>query len=95
MGIGARLMDSILSEFMRKILQNASLEVRITNVKAQKFYKRMDFIPCWIERGYYSDGEDGVIMKKRLTPFAVTFLENTGKPVLPEKERVIRFLDYV
>lgn len=67
MGVGTRLMNSILSVFVLKMLQYASLEVRITNVRAQNFYKRMEFIPCWIEHGYYSDGEDGVIMKKRLT----------------------------
>lgn len=88
LGIGARLMKSILSVFMCKMLQHASLEVRITNVRAQEFYKRMEFIPCWVEHGYYSDGEDGIIMKKRLTPFAPAFLENTSKHVLPGKKSV-------
>ncbi|MDK2827003.1 [SSU ribosomal protein S18P]-alanine acetyltransferase [Methanolobus vulcani] len=68
MGIGARLMDGILSVFICKLLTFASLEVRVTNTRAQDFYKRRDFIACWIQHGYYSDGEDGIIMKKRLTP---------------------------
>ncbi len=68
MRIGTRLMNSILSFFSGKLLHFASLEVRITNIRARAFYKRMEFISCWIQHGYYSDGEDGIIMKKRLTP---------------------------
>lgn len=93
LGIGAKLMTSILMVFMSKFLQYASLEVRITNVRAQKFYKTMDFLPCWIEHGYYSDGEDGIIMKKRLTPFEPALLDRSGSSGLPMKKRVFRFLD--
>lgn len=95
LGIGGRLMNSILAVFMCKFLQYASLEVRISNIRAQEFYKRMDFVPCWVEHGYYSDGEDGIIMKKRLTPFASSFLENKNEYVLPGKKHVFRFLDYI
>lgn len=95
MGIGARLMDAILSVFMGKFLQYASLEVRITNIRAQEFYKRMDFIPCWIQHGYYSDGEDGIIMKRRLTPFTPASLMNTSKSVLSGKKHVFRLLDHI
>ncbi|MBP1909508.1 ribosomal protein S18-alanine N-acetyltransferase [Methanolobus bombayensis] len=68
MGIGARLMNSILTIFVCKLLPYASLEVRITNTRAQDFYERMNFINCWVQKEYYSDGEDGIIMKKRLIP---------------------------
>ncbi|WP_242492556.1 GNAT family N-acetyltransferase [Methanolobus psychrotolerans] len=95
MGIGVRLMDAILSVFINKFLQYASLEVRVTNIRAQEFYKRMEFIPCWVEHGYYSDGEDGIIMKKRLTPFAAAFLKNTSKPVSSGKKHMFRLPDYI
>lgn len=95
MGIGTKLMNAIIPFFVCKFLHYASLEVRITNVRAQKFYKRMEFIPCWIEHGYYSDGEDGLVMKKRLTPFNAAFLNNTNEPVLSGKKHAFRLHDYI
>ncbi|WP_340819880.1 N-acetyltransferase [Methanolobus sp. WCC4] len=91
LGIGARLMSSILAVFMTKFLQFASLEVRITNVRAQNFYRRMDFLPCWIEHGYYSDGEDGLIMKKRLTPFEPVFLDSSKGSASSMKKQAFGF----
>ncbi len=95
MGIGTMLMNAILPVFMTKFLHYASLEVRISNIRAQEFYKRMDFIPCWVEHGYYSDGEDGIIMKKRLTPFTSAFLNDSNKPVFPGKKHSFRLRDYI
>ncbi|MBN2111030.1 MAG: ribosomal protein S18-alanine N-acetyltransferase [Methanosarcinaceae archaeon] len=67
-GIGTRLLEAINGIFNEKALRYASLEVRLSNKKAQRLYQKMGFIPCWIEHGYYSDGEDGLIMKKSLPP---------------------------
>nr|WP_280954390.1 ribosomal protein S18-alanine N-acetyltransferase [Methanohalophilus levihalophilus] len=67
-GIGTRLLRRILKEFRRLNLQSAKLEVRESNLKAIDLYKRMGFLECWCEAGYYSDGEDAVVMKKRLLP---------------------------
>ncbi len=67
-GIGSRLLESIMRVFRQKSLRYANLEVRLSNVRAQNLYRKMDFIPCWIEHAYYSDGEDGIIMKKVLSP---------------------------
>lgn len=66
--IGSCLLNSILETFYQEGLQYASLEVRASNEGAQRLYRRMDFVPCWIEQGYYCDGEDGIIMKTRLSP---------------------------
>ncbi len=85
MGIGAKLIKAINRIFITRFLQYASLEVRLTNKRAQSLYKRMGFVPCWVQHGYYSDGEDGVVMKKRLTPYSQHFLNNTSKNVLPGK----------
>lgn len=71
-GIGTRLLESITGIFNEKALRYASLEVRLSNNKAQGLYRKMEFIPCWIEHGYYSDGEDGLIMKKVLSPYRKT-----------------------
>jgi ribosomal-protein-alanine N-acetyltransferase len=67
-GIGTQLIKAIVGVFQTKSLKHSSLEVRVSNIGAQKLYRRMDFISCWIEHGYYSDGEDGIIMKKQLLP---------------------------
>lgn len=67
-GVGSKLLKAILDMFNREGLKYASLEVRKNNVRAQKLYSSMNFVPCWIEKGYYSDGEDGVIMKTYLQP---------------------------
>ena len=64
-GIGTRLIHSILKIFYDNSFQSASLEVRVSNVRAQKLYRQVGFVPCWIEKKYYFDGEDGVIMKMR------------------------------
>jgi ribosomal-protein-alanine N-acetyltransferase len=67
-GIGTHLLDAITEIFREKMLAFASLEVRLGNHEAQRLYQKIGFIPCWVQHGYYSDGEDGIVMKKRLTP---------------------------
>ena len=67
-GIGTMLLQKILQEFQLLNLQSAKLEVRKSNFKAIDFYKKMGFVECWLEPGYYSDGEFAVVMKKRLLP---------------------------
>lgn len=65
-GIGTRLMERICDLLKIKGAKGAALEVRLSNVSAQQFYLRRGFVPAWVERGYYSDGEDAVVMKKEL-----------------------------
>lgn len=67
-GIGSELLNTILNLFHKKGIKYVSLEVRRSNFRAQKLYSSMNFVPCWIEKGYYSDGEDGIIMKTYLNP---------------------------
>jgi ribosomal-protein-alanine N-acetyltransferase len=50
-------------------LKYARLEVRYSNKGAQKLYKSIGFVPCWTEKKYYSDGEDGIVMKMNLNPY--------------------------
>lgn len=71
-GIGTYLLEAIIGVFREKMLSFASLEVRLSNIEAQRLYQKTGFIPCWIQHGYYSDGEDGIIMKKRLYPAVKT-----------------------
>ncbi|NPE30625.1 ribosomal protein S18-alanine N-acetyltransferase [Methanococcoides sp. SA1] len=68
MGVGKKLLNSILDIFRDQDIRSATLEVRISNDKAIQMYRNMDFIACWVEQDYYSDGESGIIMKKQLSP---------------------------
>ncbi len=68
-GIGTELIYTICSIFLAKGLKYARLEVRNNNKKAQNLYKSIGFIPCWTEKKYYSDGEDGMVMKMHLHPY--------------------------
>lgn len=68
-GIGAMLLDALFKEFYSNLLKYATLEVRANNIKARNLYLKMGFIPCWIEKEYYSDGEDGIIMKMKLSSY--------------------------
>jgi len=66
MGVGTQLMDKICETLKSNGSDEATLEVRISNIPAQHFYMKRGFVPAWVERGYYTDGEDALIMKKEL-----------------------------
>ena len=74
-GIGSMLLESLFKVFYSNLLKYATLEVRASNIKARKLYHKMGFIPCWIEKEYYSDGEDGIIMKLKLSSYRFHNLE--------------------
>lgn len=40
------------------------LELRKSNVSALEFYRQCRFVPTGVIPGYYSDGEDAVVMEK-------------------------------
>lgn len=65
-GIGMRLLSSLLSTFRRLGALSATLEVRISNRKAQALYASMGFHSEGICPGYYADGEAAMIMRRRL-----------------------------
>ncbi len=67
-GVATLLINNVLKKFRQSGIVAATLEVRMSNIKAQELYKKNGFIPCWIEKRYYSDGEDALIMKKNLGP---------------------------
>lgn len=65
-GIGRKLLNSILRTFRFMGAMSATLEVRISNKKAQSLYCSMGFDMVTIYPGYYSNGEPAIIMKRRL-----------------------------
>ena len=65
-GIGTRLLTAILRTFRLMGAMSATLEVRVSNKKAQNLYLTMGFEMTGVFPGYYSDGEAAIIMKRRL-----------------------------
>lgn len=57
-GIGSQLFDEVLKHKEGII----SLEVRVSNLGAINFYKTRGFKETGIRKGYYSNGEDAILM---------------------------------
>jgi ribosomal-protein-alanine N-acetyltransferase len=65
-GIGMRLMLEVLRTFRQIGALSATLEVRVSNKKAQTLYSMLGFRMIGICPAYYTDGEAAIIMKLRL-----------------------------
>ena len=89
-GMGTKLIRAILDVFYENSIQYASLEVRVSNIRAKKLYNKVGFVSCWIEKKYYFDGEDGIIMKMRTSPQCLLDVFDTSnnplqKQIIPTK----------
>jgi len=65
-GFGKRLFSYALQYALLRGCKEVLLEVRVSNLIAQKLYRDFGFQPVGRRRGYYSDGEDAILMKKDL-----------------------------
>ena len=64
-GIGEMLIDSLFSVAYEREMIGLTLEVRISNMAAQRLYTKKGFRPEGFRKKYYQDtGEDAVIMWK-------------------------------
>jgi ribosomal-protein-alanine N-acetyltransferase len=63
-GVGSRLMDEFLARCRTRGMRRATLEVRVGNTTAIRFYTRYRFSVTDLLRGYYSDGENGYQMAR-------------------------------
>lgn len=61
-GIGRKLMEEFFVRARRRSTARVTLEVRVGNVNAIRFYTRFGFSVTDLLKGYYSDGEDGYQM---------------------------------
>lgn len=66
-GIGTALMQEALQFARRQQAEGVFLEVRVSNTGAQRFYRRFGFVPTYVRRGYYENGEDALVMERALT----------------------------
>ncbi len=61
-GVASLLLGSVLEVAIERGALAATLEVRSSNVGAQKMYHRFGFVPAGIRPRYYQDREDALIM---------------------------------
>jgi ribosomal-protein-alanine N-acetyltransferase len=66
LGLGKYLMEYIIHHFQMLQYKHITLEVRPTNHAAIKMYERHGFEEVKKLKGYYKDGAEAILMKKRL-----------------------------
>lgn len=71
---GRKWGDRLLTELMRTAaymgMKRMTLEVRVSNLVAQRLYIKKGFKPAGVRKGYYSDNqEDALIMWADLPPY--------------------------
>jgi ribosomal-protein-alanine N-acetyltransferase len=65
--LGEFLLAGMLALALQKKAARITLEVRASNTRAQKLYRKMGFKPAGVRPGYYADtNEDALIMWKEL-----------------------------
>lgn len=65
-GIGSEVLQHLLSEAKKRKCSKVMLEVRLTNLIAQKLYFKFGFEVVGRRKGYYSDSEDALLLEKRI-----------------------------
>lgn len=66
-GIGKKLLGHLLREAKRRHVRIATLEVRVSNVRAISLYRKFGFEGVAFRKGYYTDnGEDALVMVAHL-----------------------------
>jgi [ribosomal protein S18]-alanine N-acetyltransferase len=65
-GIGTMLMTTFLDRCRTRGFRRVTLEVRVSNATAIRFYTRYQFSVIDLLRSYYSDGENGYQMARDL-----------------------------
>lgn len=64
-GIGMQVTSALLDYCKCNSISSITLEVRASNISAINLYKKLGFKEEGLRKGFYSDGEDGIIMWNR------------------------------
>lgn len=67
-GIGRAFISRVEDFGSRLGAGSVYLEVRQSNTGAQAFYRNLGFVRTHVRKGYYSNGEDAVVMEKDIAP---------------------------
>ncbi|KYK38174.1 MAG: ribosomal protein S18-alanine N-acetyltransferase [Theionarchaea archaeon] len=65
-GIASQLVEELYNIFRERGKKRVKLEVRVSNTPAIELYEKLGFEKQKIVKNYYENGEDAVMMKKRL-----------------------------
>ncbi|ACK42243.1 MULTISPECIES: ribosomal protein S18-alanine N-acetyltransferase [Dictyoglomus] len=65
--VGEKLLDFIIDYCQKNLVKNIILEVRVSNTIAQNLYYKKGFKKVGVRKWYYKDGEDALVMVKKLT----------------------------
>ena len=65
-GFGSHLMNHLIKVCEKINVNKLLLEVSDSNVTAEKFYSRFDFLTVGMRKNYYKDGTDAVLKEKKL-----------------------------
>ncbi len=65
-GLASRLVEASLADLAHHGLAVCHLEVRAGNEPAIALYRRLGFESIGVRRGYYSDGEDACLYRRRI-----------------------------
>ena len=72
-GVGRILLHKVIVEALGQSSARVTLEVRKSNLAAQKLYESAGFVATGVRNGYYSDdGEDALTMALDLLPSAAS-----------------------
>jgi ribosomal-protein-alanine N-acetyltransferase len=65
-GLGRLLVSRLEQQIVLEGAEGALLEVRVSNTDAQEFYRKLGYREAFLLSGYYSNGEDALVMMKDL-----------------------------
>jgi ribosomal-protein-alanine N-acetyltransferase len=65
-GLGRILVSRLEQQFIVDGAEGVLLEVRVSNTGAQEFYRRLGYQEAFLLSGYYSNGEDALVMMKEI-----------------------------
>jgi len=66
-GLGTQMLEAIVDEALRLGAESLTLEVRASNVAAQRLYARAGFNQAGIRKSYYTNPvEDALILKRKI-----------------------------
>ena len=65
-GLGRLLVARLEQQFIIDGADGVLLEVRVSNTPAQDFYRRLGYEEAFLLSGYYSNGEDALVMMKEI-----------------------------
>jgi len=65
-GLGRELLDALVDEAVRRGCTQLFLEVRVDNDAAIGLYERTGFVRQGRRRGYYGDGVDALVLRRRI-----------------------------